>query len=145
MRQKVREAREVEGAIGALKAGVREVMIGGGGVQYEKAGEELTRFASSCGSRVIETIAGRANLLADHPLNIGPVGVTGSDSGNWLAERAAVILSVGSRLPDFTTGSWNAFAKDAKFISINTASPDPSHTHTFPPVWTAKVGTRALT
>jgi 3D-(3,5/4)-trihydroxycyclohexane-1,2-dione acylhydrolase (decyclizing) len=55
---------------------------------------------------------------------LGRLGVTGSDSGNWLAERADVILSVGSRLQDFTTGSWTAFAEDAQFISLNTARHD---------------------
>jgi 3D-(3,5/4)-trihydroxycyclohexane-1,2-dione acylhydrolase (decyclizing) len=63
---------------------------------------------------VIETIAGRANLLNEHPLNIGPVGVTGSDSANAIAEKADVIIAVGTRLQDFTTGSWTAFDKAAK-------------------------------
>jgi 3D-(3,5/4)-trihydroxycyclohexane-1,2-dione acylhydrolase (decyclizing) len=45
---------------------------------------------------VVETIAGRANLLATHPLNIGPVGVTGSDSANAIAEKADVIIAVGT-------------------------------------------------
>jgi 3D-(3,5/4)-trihydroxycyclohexane-1,2-dione acylhydrolase (decyclizing) len=53
---------------------------------------------------VVETIAGRANMVATHPLNIGPVGVTGSDSANAIAEKADVILAVGTRLQDFTTG-----------------------------------------
>jgi 3D-(3,5/4)-trihydroxycyclohexane-1,2-dione acylhydrolase (decyclizing) len=60
---------------------------------------------------VVETIAGRANMLATHPLNIGPVGVTGSDSANAIAERADVILAVGTRLQDFTTGSWTPSRK----------------------------------
>jgi 3D-(3,5/4)-trihydroxycyclohexane-1,2-dione acylhydrolase (decyclizing) len=60
---------------------------------------------------VVETIAGRANMVATHGLNIGPIGVTGSDSANAIAEEADVILAVGTRLQDFTTGSWTAFAK----------------------------------
>ena len=103
IRQQMPDARELEDAIAALKAAKRPAIIAGGGVQYAKAVAELTQFAEACCIPVIETIAGRANLLADHPLNMGPVGVTGSDSGNWLAERADVILSVGSRLQDFTT------------------------------------------
>ncbi len=64
---------------------------------------ELGAFAKAHGIPVIETIAGRANLLADDPLNIGPVGVTGSDSANAVAAEADVILAVGTRLQDFTT------------------------------------------
>ena len=53
-------------------------------------------------------------MLATHPLNIGPLGVTGSNSANAIAEQADVIVAVGTRLQDFTTGSWTAFAKDAQ-------------------------------
>ena len=38
-----------------------------------------------------------------------------------MAGEADVILAVGTRLMDFTTGSWSAFAPDAKFVSINAA------------------------
>jgi 3D-(3,5/4)-trihydroxycyclohexane-1,2-dione acylhydrolase (decyclizing) len=47
-------------------------------------------------------------------VNIGPIGVTGSNSANAIAEQADVMLAVGTRLQDFTTGSWTAFAKDAR-------------------------------
>ena len=86
------------------------MIIAGGGVQYSRAVAELTRFADDHQLPVVETIAGRANMLNDHPLNIGPIGVTGSDSANAIAEQADVILAVGTRLQDFTTGSWTAFA-----------------------------------
>jgi 3D-(3,5/4)-trihydroxycyclohexane-1,2-dione acylhydrolase (decyclizing) len=89
------------------------VILAGGGVQYSRAVAELTAFAETHNIPVIESIAGRANLVATHPLNIGPVGVTGSNSANTIASQADVILSVGCRLQDFTTGSWTAFALDA--------------------------------
>jgi 3D-(3,5/4)-trihydroxycyclohexane-1,2-dione acylhydrolase (decyclizing) len=79
-------------------------------------GQELTAFAEARQIPVIETIAGRANLLNGHPLNIGPVGVTGSDSANAIAEKADVIIAIGTRLQDFTTGSWTAFDKAAKLV-----------------------------
>ena len=49
------------------------------------------------------------------------MGIVGSTSANALAEEADVILAIGTRLQDFTTGSWTAFRKDAKFIAINAA------------------------
>jgi len=93
---------------------------------------------------VIETIAGRANLLSDHSLNIGPVGVTGSNSANTTAEQADVILSVGCRLQDFTTGSWTAFSKDARIISLNAARHDAGKHRSLPVVGDAKLGLIAL-
>jgi 3D-(3,5/4)-trihydroxycyclohexane-1,2-dione acylhydrolase (decyclizing) len=62
------------------------MIIAGGGVQYSGAVAELTAFAEAHAIPVVETIAGRANMLATHPLNIGPIGVTGSDSANAIAE-----------------------------------------------------------
>ena len=100
------------------------MIIAGGGVQYGDAVAELTAFAEASNIPVVETIAGRANLVHDHPLNIGPLGVTGSDSANNIAKKADVILAVGTRLQDFTTGSWTAFAPDAKFIGLNVGRHD---------------------
>ncbi|MEL6294179.1 MAG: 3D-(3,5/4)-trihydroxycyclohexane-1,2-dione acylhydrolase (decyclizing) [Pseudomonadota bacterium] len=135
---------EVADAAALLKSARRPAIIAGGGVQYSRAVIELTDFAEAHQIPVIETIAGRANLLHDHPLNIGPVGVTGSDSANAVAETADVILSVGSRLQDFTTGSWTAFANDAKFISLNVARHDATKHMSLPVVGDAKLGLTAL-
>ena len=52
--------------------------------------------------------------------------VTGSDSANALAKKADVVVAIGTRLQDFTTGSWTAFDKDAQFISLNAARHDAS-------------------
>ena len=138
------DAGELADAIAALKAAERPVIIAGGGVQYSGAVPEMTSLSEATGIPVIETIAGRANLVNDHPLNIGPVGVTGSDSANWVAERADVILSVGSRLQDFTTGSWTAFAKDAQIVSLNAARHDAGKHRSLPVVGDAKLGLQAL-
>ncbi len=136
---------EVESAIAALQSAKRPVIIAGGGVQYSGAVAELTSFAETHQIPVIETIAGRANLVNDHALNIGPVGVTGSDSANTIAEEADVILSVGCRLQDFTTGSWTAFAQDAQIISVNVGRHDATKHRSLPVVGDAKLGLVALT
>ncbi|MEM8978746.1 MAG: 3D-(3,5/4)-trihydroxycyclohexane-1,2-dione acylhydrolase (decyclizing) [Pseudomonadota bacterium] len=124
VRSQAPDAREVEAAIALLKIAKRPMIIAGGGVQYGGSVQELTDLAEKTGIPVVETIAGRANLLNDHPLNIGPIGVTGSDSANAIAEKADVILAVGTRLQDFTTGSWTAFASDAKIIGLNVGRHD---------------------
>ena len=138
------DADEVADAVALLKSAERPVMIAGGGVQYSGAVAEMTAFAEAHDIPVIETIAGRANLVNDHDLNIGPVGVTGSDSANAVAEAADVILSVGCRLQDFTTGSWTAFAKDARLISLNAARHDAGKHKSLPVVGDAKLGLNLL-
>jgi 3D-(3,5/4)-trihydroxycyclohexane-1,2-dione acylhydrolase (decyclizing) len=144
IRRQSPDAEEVAEAAALLQSAERPVLIAGGGVQYSRAVAELTAFAENHDIPVIETIAGRANLLDTHALNIGPVGVTGSDSGNAVAEAADVILSVGSRLQDFTTGSWTAFAKDARIISLNAARHDAGKHMSLPVVGDAKLGLAAL-
>jgi 3D-(3,5/4)-trihydroxycyclohexane-1,2-dione acylhydrolase (decyclizing) len=140
---KIRRQRPCEDEIAAARAIImsakRPVIIAGGGVQYSRAVTELTALAEEFNIPVIETIAGRANMLADHPLNIGPVGVTGSDSANAVAAKADVIFAVGTRLQDFTTGSWTAFAKDAKIVGVNVGRHDAMKHMSAPVVGDAKV------
>ena len=135
---------EIAEAAKALAGAKRPMIIAGGGVQYSRATAELAAFAEAHDIPVVETIAGRANLVATHPLNIGPIGVTGSNSANAIAEAADVILSVGSRLQDFTTGSWTAFAQDAQIISLNAARHDAGKHRSLPVVGDARRGLLAL-
>jgi len=138
------DAGEIADAAEALKNAKRPMIIAGGGVQYSRAVEALTAFAEKHQIPVVETIAGRANLLDTHDLNIGPIGVTGSDSANAIAERADVIVAVGTRLQDFTTGSWTAFAQDAQLISLNAARHDAGKHRSLPVVGDARLGLQAL-
>ncbi len=138
IRRQTPDIQEIEAAAAALRSAKRPMIIAGGGVQYSRAVAELTAFADRHNIPVVETIAGRANLLDSHRLNIGPIGVTGSDSANAIAEQADVILAAGTRLQDFTTGSWTAFAKDAQFISINVARHDAGKHRSLPVVGDAK-------
>ncbi len=118
------DVRQIERAIALLRSAQRPLIIAGGGVHYSGAEVQLASFATSHNIPVVETMSGKACLLAEHPLNAGPIGVTGCTSANALAAAADVVVAIGTRLQDFTTGSWTAFAADAQFISINTASFD---------------------
>ena len=144
VRSQAPDLAEVADAIALLKSAKRPMIIAGGGVQYGNAVEELTDFADATGIPVVETIAGRANLLDTHPLNIGPIGVTGSDSANAVAKLADVILAVGTRLQDFTTGSWTAFSHDAKIIGMNVGRHDAAKHLSLTVVGDAKLSLPAL-
>ncbi len=138
------DANEIADAAALLKSAARPMLIAGGGVQYSGAAAELQAFAETHNIPVVETIAGRANLVAEHPLNIGPVGVTGSDSANAIAARADVVLAVGTRLQDFTTGSWTAFDRKARFVSVNAARHDAGKHRSASVVGDAKLSLAAL-
>ena len=112
---------ELERAAAALRAAERPVLIAGGGVHYSLAETELADFALRHGIPVVETVAGKSALVADHPRYTGPVGVTGAAEPNEACRAADVVLAVGTRLNDFVTGSWTLFDDDARIVALNTA------------------------
>ncbi|MCY4197508.1 MAG: 3D-(3,5/4)-trihydroxycyclohexane-1,2-dione acylhydrolase (decyclizing) [Rhodobacteraceae bacterium] len=115
------DAASVRRAAEQLRQAARPLIIAGGGVHYSLAETTLADFARARNIPLTETISGKGTVTHQHPAHIGPIGVIGSESANRHAQDADVILAVGTRLQDFTTGSWTAFAHDAAFISINTA------------------------
>lgn len=108
-------------AVAILRAAERPLLIAGGGVRYSFAEAEVAGFAERHRIPLVETIAGKSSVTHDHPAHVGPLGVVGSSSANELAAEADVVLAIGTRLQDFTTGSWTAFSHEAKFVSVNTA------------------------
>ena len=117
---------QVASAAQLLMSAKRPLIIAGGGIRYSGAHQQLADFADRHQIPVVETVAGKASLTVDHPMYSGPVGVTGCAGSNDLAAHADVILAIGTRLQDFTTGSWTAFDKAAKFIAVNVAGFDTS-------------------
>jgi 3D-(3,5/4)-trihydroxycyclohexane-1,2-dione acylhydrolase (decyclizing) len=115
------DRKAVADAAALLRKAKKPLIIAGGGVRYSGAEARLAKFAAERRIPVVETIAGKGGLTHYHPVHAGPIGIIGSTSANALAAEADVILAVGTRLMDFTTGSWTAFSRDARFISINAA------------------------
>ncbi|GLR56795.1 3D-(3,5/4)-trihydroxycyclohexane-1,2-dione acylhydrolase (decyclizing) [Rhizobium indigoferae] len=115
------DSRKLAEAATLLKSAKKPLIISGGGVRYSLAEEKVAEFAIRRGIPIVETIAGKGALTHNHPAHAGPIGIVGSTSANALAAEADVILAIGTRLQDFTTGSWTAFRQDTKFISINAA------------------------
>ena len=135
------DVEQLVAAAQALRKAERPLLVAGGGVHYALATEELASFAETHRVPVVETIAGRASLPHDHPYNAGPLGVIGSASANALAADADVVLAVGTRLQDFTTGSWTVFANpDVKLIALNAARFDATKHRALPVVGDAQVG-----
>lgn len=112
------DARELAATVALLRAARRPLMVAGGGVLYSQAGAALAAFAQAHGVPVAETQAGKSSLAWNHALNVGALGVSGSPAANALAAEADVVLSIGSRLQDFSTGSHTLFA-GARLLSIN--------------------------
>src|SRR5213075_2444680 len=97
------------------------------------------------GIPVSETQAGKSALPHDHPLNMGAIGVTGTSAANALAEQADVVLAAGTRLQDFTTGSWSLFSETSRrIVSLNVQEFDAGKHLAQPLVCDARIGLEAL-
>jgi 3D-(3,5/4)-trihydroxycyclohexane-1,2-dione acylhydrolase (decyclizing) len=136
---------ELERAIKTLQAATAPIIIAGGGVHYSQATHALRRFAEAHGIPASETQAGKSALPHDHALNMGAIGVTGTAAANALAEKADVILAIGTRLQDFTTGSWALFNNPARVIlGVNVQAFDAGKHGAMPMVCDARIGIEAL-
>jgi len=133
------DSSEVTRAVEVIRGAERPVIIAGGGVHYSVAESELGLFVEKHNIPVVETMAGKSSLLGDDPSCIGPVGVTGCEAANNLVADADVILAIGTRLGDFTTGSWTVFKnEDAIIVGINTVRFDAVKHRSLPVVGDAR-------
>ena len=137
------DAGEFARAVAALKAAKRPMIVAGGGVLYSQASEALSAFCNTLGVPVGESHGGKSSLAWNHPLNMGAIGVTGSTASNTMAQEADLILAVGTRLQDFTTGSHSLFGH-AKLLSLNVQPFDAGKWNGQSLVCDARVGLQAL-
>jgi len=139
------DADELSAAIAALKAAKKPVIIAGGGVLYSQASQALAAFAEKHGVPVVETQSGKSALPHAHPLNMGSVGVTGTSASNLVAGQADVVLAIGTRLQDFTTGSWSLFRNEnLKIVGLNVQPFDAAKHESLSLVADARAGLEAL-
>ncbi|WP_293806038.1 3D-(3,5/4)-trihydroxycyclohexane-1,2-dione acylhydrolase (decyclizing) [uncultured Bosea sp.] len=136
---------ELKAAADALKAAKKPLIVAGGGVLYSGASDELARFSAATGIPVCETQGGKSALPDDNPLNMAAVGVTGTEAANRLAAEADLVLAVGTRLQDFTTGSWALFGASTKtIVGLNVQPFDAGKHHALPLVADAREGLTEL-
>ena len=139
------DAGELAMAISALKSAKAPVIVAGGGVIYSQAEARLAAFATAHNIPVVETQGGKSALAHDHALNFGPVGVTGSSSANIVCENADLVIGLGTRFQDFTTGSWSLFKNPARrILSINVQPFDAAKHNALSLVADARIALDAL-
>jgi 3D-(3,5/4)-trihydroxycyclohexane-1,2-dione acylhydrolase (decyclizing) len=141
LRRQRADEREAAAAANALLAARRPLVVAGGGVHYSLAEDELRRFVEAHDLPVVETVAGKSCLTTGHRCLVGPIGVTGADQANRLAAEADVVLCVGTRLQDFTTGSWTVFGnEELTLVGLNVARFDAAKHRSLPLVADAREG-----
>ena len=129
---------ELKRAAELISQAKKPVIIAGGGVHYSRAEDELAHYVKNFAIPVVETMSGKTSLPWSNPLLVGPLGVTGSDPVNALVNESDLIIAVGTRLQDFTTGSWTLFGNKT-IVAINVARFDAIKRHSVAVVGDAKV------
>ena len=136
---------ELEAAIAAIKQAKNPLIIAGGGVLYSGANDALLAFAEKHQIPVSETQAGKSSMPWDHPLSMGSIGVTGASSANAIAEKSDLIIGIGTRFQDFTTGSWALFKNpDHQILALNVTGFDARKANALPLVCDARTGLEEL-
>jgi len=135
---------ELRAAVEALLACERPLVVSGGGVHYSEAQPELVELCERLAIPVAETSAGKG-ALPSGSLAMGGLGVTGTRAANALAREADLVLCVGTRLIDLTTGSHSLFQNPSvRFVGVNVVARDAHKLGALPIVADAKLALRAL-
>lgn len=128
------DRREMERLIALLKQAKAPLIVAGGGVRYAGAEAALTAFAEATGIPVGETQAAKGVLPWDSAVALGSIGVTGTEPANEAAAVADLVIGIGTRLQDFTTGSRSLFSNpERQLVQVNVAAFD-AHKHGAEPV-----------
>ena len=111
---------EVEDIAAIIAGAKKPLVVVGGGVKYSVAGETVEKFCEEFKIPFGESQAGKSGCKSSHPYCLGGIGVTGTSASNKIAKDADVVIAIGSRMSDFTTGSKRLYANpDVKFVTIN--------------------------
>ncbi len=146
IRRRVPDAAEVARVAELIRAAERPLVIAGGGVIYSDAQAELTALGKQTLLPVTETFGGKGAITEDGPWSVFGIGLEGSPTTNRLAERADLIVHIGTRLTDFATASQSLFAHpDVRFASINVVEHDAVKQGASAVLADAKLALEALT
>lgn len=140
------DSRLIDEAVALLKDAERPVIIAGGGVPYSEAWDELQEFSETLGIPVGETFAGHGAIRNASALSVGGHGTNGTPAATEVAGQADLVIAIGTRMTDITTGSCSSFQHpQVRFIHINMCGYDAYKLGALPIVADAREALRAFT
>lgn len=112
-------AKQIERAVEAIMKSERPIILAGGGVKISNASQELLELAEAIPAFVVTTLLGKGSIPETHPLCLGMIGMHGSKYANYAVQESDLVIAVGCRFSDRTTGKASAFAPNAKIVHID--------------------------
>lgn len=110
---------ELANAVSMIRNAAKPAIIAGGGVRWSDSGDVVIRLAEKIGAPVVTTVMGKGGIPEDHPLALGTTGMHGRRSSHWVLNEADLVIAVGTRFSDRTTGKTSGFLPNAKVIHID--------------------------
>jgi 3D-(3,5/4)-trihydroxycyclohexane-1,2-dione acylhydrolase (decyclizing) len=111
---------QIKDAAEIIKKSKNPIIISGGGVFYSDAMEDLSNFAIKHNIPVTQTVMGYSTMKRYHSHYAGQIGGLGGKNTNTLAKQTDLAIAVGTKLADFTTGSWANFENEKfRLVTIN--------------------------
>jgi acetolactate synthase-1/2/3 large subunit len=110
---------EIHWAATLLTKARKPIIIAGGGAVASGATAELLELAEMLQAPVAHSLMGKGVMPSAHPLSLGLCGMHGRVEANYMVPEADVLLVVGARFSDRTTGSLGGFAPNARIIHVD--------------------------
>ena len=111
---------QIKQAADLIKKSKNPIIISGGGIFYSDAMKELSQFAKKHNIPTAQTVMGYSTMKKDDPYFLGAIGGFGGKAPNDFMKKTDLAIAIGTKLADFTTGSWTNFENpNFKLVSIN--------------------------
>ena len=111
--------RQVKKAFELIKQAKKPMILAGAGVIIANASEELTKFANKINAPVMTSLLGKGAFDETDDLALGMLGMHGRKVSNDYINESDLLIAIGIRFSDRTTGRLDSFAPDTKIIHID--------------------------
>jgi acetolactate synthase I/II/III large subunit len=115
----VADVRDIEEARQLMAQSQRPLIYAGGGIRIADACGEFRRFVEATGIPVVATLQGLGALPANHPQNLGMLGMHGTKAANYAVQGCDLLICIGARFDDRVTGKLQEFAPNARVIHMD--------------------------
>ena len=111
--------RQIRKAAELIKKAKRPLILAGSGVILANASVELKRFAEIINAPVMTSLLGKGAIDETNDLALGMLGMHGRKVSNDSINESDLLIAVGTRFSDRTTGNIENFIPNTKIIHID--------------------------
>ena len=111
--------KQIKKACNFIKQAKRPMILAGAGVIIANACSELKEFADAINAPVMTSLLGKGAIDETDELSLGMLGMHGRKVSNDYVNEADLLIAIGIRFSDRTTGRLDSFVPNTKVIHID--------------------------